>query len=255
METIDIKEMLDYFKSKILIIIIPFILLLLIGGIYTAFIQTPKYESTSSIVLIGGSEETINSNDVNMNQNLVDTYAQIVKSKKILNKVRKELNLNYSYEELLNKVNVTSVNDTEIINISVITTNRKESYLIANASAKIFVEEIPNLYNISNVNILDKAEIATKPCNINAVKQELIAGMLGLVIGLGIVFIMFYFDRTVKTGEQIEKLELTLLGTVQEYNKKKKKKRRKKNKFNINNLKIMNKKEEEKDEGRTNSKK
>ena len=44
--------------------------------------------------------------------------------------------------------------------------------------------------------------------------------MCGLVLGLGLVFVLYYFDRTIKTVEQVEvKIGLPVLGTVQDFNK------------------------------------
>ena len=48
---------------------------------------------------------------------------------------------------------------------------------------------------------------------------------IGLALGLGTLFVIFYFDRTIKTTTQIEsKIKLPILGAVQEMNKGGKKK-------------------------------
>ena len=79
------------------------------------------YQSYTTVIL-GSSANTSNSitqNDINLNKNLVSTYAQIVKSKRVLEQVITQLDLDIEYEELANKISVGSVNDTEIIKISV----------------------------------------------------------------------------------------------------------------------------------------
>ena len=77
---------------------------------------------------------------------------------------------------------------------------------------------IIELYNMNNVDILDEAIEANKPYNINIVKQVIIYFMLGFVLAAGILFIIYYFDRTVKSIEQVEqKIKLPILGGVQEY--------------------------------------
>ena len=74
--------------------------------------------------------------------------------------------------------------------------------------------------NMNNVNILDKAIENDKPYNINVVKQLVLYFMVGLIIGLGILFIVFYFDRTIKSVEQVEqKIKLPILGSVEEITK------------------------------------
>lgn len=220
METIDIKEMLEYFKSKISIIVLITIVVGVIGCIYGLFIQVPKYSSSSTILLISSSsnESSLTYNDISLNKNLVSTYSEIIKSKRVLNQVIENLDLDYNYSNLYSMISVSSVANTELIKITVESTDKKISKEITDETASVFAKEIPELYNISNVNILDYAEEATSASNVNVPKQALLFIMVGLVLGLGFVFVLFYFDRSVKTIEQVEsKLGLPVLGTVQEF--------------------------------------
>lgn len=222
MDVIDLKEMLNYYKGKLPLIILLMTIVGIIGAIYSLFLQKPMYKSTTSVILKNDSTQSNNLtfNDLNMNKNLVGTYSEIVKSKRTLNQVIENLKLDYTASELSGMIQVNAVADTEIIKITVTNNNRKNAKVIADEAANVFVEEIPELYSISNVSILDKAEVANLPYNINIKKQIIIYLLIGLVLGCGIVFIIYYFDRTVKSVEQVEaKLGLPILGAVQEYKK------------------------------------
>ena len=128
------------------------------------------------------------------------------------------LNLNYTYGALSNNIEVSSVTGTQIIKITVTDRNSKTAMKVANEIAKVFSKEIPELYNISNVNVSDTAEVASSAYNVNIAKQSTIFLLAGLVLGLGVVFVMYYFDRSVKNASQIEdKLKLPVLATVREY--------------------------------------
>ena len=220
METIDLKELFEYYKSKFGIVILFVALVGILGCLYGLFIQKPMYKSSTSIVLISEAKDNsqLTYNDVSVNQNLVSTYSEIVKSKRILNQVINNLNLDYSYGALSNNIEVSSVTGTQIIKITVTDGNSKTAMRVANEIAKVFSKEIPELYNISNVNVLDTAEVASSAYNVNIVKQSTIFLLVGLVLGLGVVFVMYYFDRSVKNASQIEdKLKLPVLATVREY--------------------------------------
>ena len=220
METIDLKELFEYYKSKFGIVILFVALVGILGCLYGLFIQKPMYKSSTSIVLISEAKDNsqLTYNDVSVNQNLVSTYSEIVKSKRILNQVINNLNLDYSYGALWNNIEVSSVTGTQIIKITVTDGNSKTAMKVANEIAKVFSKEIPELYNISNVNVLDTAEVASSAYNVNIVKQSTIFLLVGLVLGLGVVFVMYYFDRSVKNASQIEdKLKLPVLATVREY--------------------------------------
>ena len=219
METFDIKEMLDYFKGKISTIILITAVVGIIGCVYGLFIQVPVYKSSAKIVLISDSSEMTN-NEISLNKNLVGTYTEIIKSKRVLNQVIDNLGLDYSYSKLHGSIEVSSVTNTEVIVITVTDTDKTLAKDITNEIAEVFEKEIPELYNISNVNILDTAEEAGAPANISVAKQSILFVMVGLVLGLGLVFVLYYFDRTVKTVEQVEtKIGIPVLGTVQDFNK------------------------------------
>lgn len=220
METIDLKDLFDYYKSKLGVVILFVVLVGILGCLYGLFIQKPMYKSTTSIVLISEAKDNsqLTYNDVSVNQNLVSTYSEIVKSKRVLGQVINNLNLNYTYGALSDNIEVSSVTGTQIIKITVTDENSKTAMKVANEIGKVFAKEIPKLYNISNVNILDTAEVAPSAYNVNITKQSAISLLAGLVLGLGVVFVMYYFDRSVKNASQIEdKLKLPVLATVREY--------------------------------------
>ena len=225
---IDLKELFEFIKKKIGLLITITVVICLLGCIYGLFIQKPMYKSYTTIIL-GGNEttasQTITQSDITLNKNLVDTYAEIVKSRRVLEQVIAELDLEETYEELSNKISVSSVNNTEIIKITVADSNPIEAKNVANVTANFFSKEVVKLYNMNNVNVLDEANEANEPYNINIPKQVIIYFFIGIIIALSILFIIFYFDRTIKSVEQVEqKIKLPILGGVEEYKKRGKRK-------------------------------
>ena len=222
MEEIDLKELFIYIKNKIGLLIIITFGITLIGSLYGLLIQKPMFNSYTTVVL-GGTESSntgITQNDININKNLVDTYAEIVKSRSVLDKVIDELKLDMTYNQLGKIISVSALNDTEIIKITVDNEDAILAKNIANSTAKFFIIEVKSLYNMDNVNVLDEAIVSDSPYNVNVLKQTLIYVLIGLVVAFGVVFIVFYFDRTIKTVEQVEqKIKLPILGTVQKSGK------------------------------------
>lgn len=215
MEEIDLKELFDYFNTKAKTIILIIILIVIAGNTYTILTRKPMYKSDTTIVLVSESNTQNNFTDLQMNKNLVDTYSEIIKSRKVLNPVIKNLNLKYSYNELKEKVSVSPVTNTEIIRVSVSDKNPKKAKEIANEIGNVFTEKIQKIYNLNNVSIVDKAIKAKSPYNINYIKDNVIYLAIGLVLSCGLIFIKFYFDTTIKTSEEIEnKLGLTIVGIV-----------------------------------------
>jgi len=221
MEEIDLNELFIFVKNKIGLLITITASICILGCVYGLFIQKPMYQSYTTVILSSNeSSSAISQSDVALNKNLVTTYAEIVKSRRVLDQVIDELSLNIKYEVLAGKISVSAVNNTEIIKITVNDADGVAAKNIANITADIFTEEIANLYNMDNVNILDEAIVSEEPYNINVVKQIIIYFMIGFVLAAGILFVIYYFDRTIKSVEQVEqKIKLPILGSVQDNSK------------------------------------
>lgn len=219
MEEIDLKELFEFIKNKLGLLIIITVGICLLGCVYGLFLQKPMYKSYTTIIL-SGSDSQITQSELSLSKSLVDTYAEIVKSRRVLEQVIEELNLDTTYEKLSNKISVASVNNTEIIKIIVTDTDPTEAKNIANVTANYFTKEVVDLYKVNNVNVLDEANTTNIPYNINVAKQIIIYLFIGFIIGAGVLFIIFYFDRTIKSAEQVEqKIKLPILGSVGEFNK------------------------------------
>lgn len=227
MEEFNISEFIKYYFSLIVIVIL-FIILGAVGSwYYTDYIQVSMYKSQTSLVLTraGDSTGSITQNDISLNKNLVATYREIIKSRRILSNVISNLNIDITEKELSDKVSVTSSNDTELIVISVVDKDSKLARDIANEIAKVFKEEITTIYNIENISIVDVAVKAKDAYNVNPLKQYVIGVGSGFLIGSLIITVMFYFDDSIKKPEDIEeKVGLSVLSTVPKYKGKKKRK-------------------------------
>ena len=216
MEEINLKDLFNYFMSKILIFIITTVLILLLGNIYSLVLKTPLYKSTTSLVLVNESDkDSITQSDLTLNNNLVGTYTEIIKSRNVLGQVVKNLRLKESTGSLSSKINVTSVSNSQIIKINVSDADNKKAKLIADEIAKVFIEETSKLYKLNNIKVIDEASIENSPYNMNIIKENIIYLAIGCALGLGIILLMYSLDTTIKTIEDIEeKLELTVLGNV-----------------------------------------
>lgn len=219
MEEINLKELFDYLKERILVITIIVLAVLVVGCVYSIFLKTPMYKSQTSFVLVsddgtagGGSYSQA---EANLNKNLVATYSDLVKSNRVIDKVIKNLSLSYSVNGLKNRVTVTNTTNTEIIKINVEDSDRALAAAIANEIIKVFGEEIKEIYRLQNVSIVDKAVEAESAYNVNIVKDIIIYLLVGLVIACGSIFVVFYFDTSIKSADEIEKkLGLPVFGIV-----------------------------------------
>ncbi len=193
------------------------------GTVYSNYIKTPMYRSTTKLVLTSETTSTtkITTSDVTLSNNLVKTYSEIVKSHDVLAKVIDNLHLDMSVDQLAGKVSVSSTTNTQLITVSISDQDANEAQKIAAELANVFKDEINRLYKMDNVQIVDVASVADTPYNVNHLKETLTYVAIGLVFGVGVVAIRFYFDNTIKNTQTIEeKVGLVVLGVVPVVGKK-----------------------------------
>lgn len=211
-EEIDLKEIFDIFWAKKLWIILAGVIGLILAVVYTEFIVTPKYSSYVTLPLTKSSSDNnmvtqeIASSDLTLNQNLISRYKQIIKSKAIINKVIVDLNLSMDYIQLSKKIEVESASNTDIMKVTVTTDNAQLSADIVNYLAQVFEEKVIDIYGIKNTYILDVGEVDLEPVNISWIKNIVIFGMIAVVFAMIIIFIMYFFDTTIKNKSDAEKL-------------------------------------------------
>lgn len=218
MEEINLIEVFQYFKSKLVWILATILIVIIAGNSYFAITREPLYKSSTTIVLVNNSESTAyTQTELAMNKNLVSTYTEIIKSRNVLGRVIQNLDLDMDYSELYDQVSVSAVTDTEIIKVNVSDEDSKQARNIANEIGKVFTKEIKEIYNLENVSIVDKAIMAEEPYNMTYMKDNIIFLAIGLVVSCGIIFMVYYFDTTIKSTDEIEeKLGLSVIGVVPE---------------------------------------
>ena len=227
MEELDLKELFNIFWHKKIQILLIVLIFGIIGVIYTMGFVTPMYSASTTLVLASSGKNenlpdtgitTSTATEVTVNSKLVSTYSELVKSKNILRQVISNLNMKIEEDTLRKNITVSSVKDTELIQITV--KNEKPSYAsqIANEIAKVFTEKVKEIYKIENVQIVDEAEVPNEPSNINHKRDVAIFALIGLVVSIGYVLLLNMLDTTVKTPEDIEEgLKLPVLAVIPVY--------------------------------------
>ncbi len=223
MEELDLRELFSLFWNKRIKIVLIVLIFIVLGIIYSYFYIVPNYTAVTSLVLVQSSsqsgETSINSTDLSMNSKLVSTYSAIIKKNIVLGQVASNLNLDKNeIEKIKNNVSVASVDDTEIIEIKVKNESPEYATTLANEIAKVFSEKIVEIFNISNIYILDEAEVPTTPSNINHIKDILVFAIIGFIVSAISVLISNMLDNTIKTEEDIEKgTGLFVLASIPNY--------------------------------------
>ena len=226
-ETIELKELIGIFlKRKIMIAIIA-IFFTIISIVYTVFILTPVYKSDTTLMVnnakglsAGDIASSFSLGDINLNQKLVITYGEIVKSRIVLEQVIDRLDLDMSYGQLLSNIQSSPVGSTEILRISVESLDPDKAAVIANEIADVFVKEVMRILKVNNVETIDKAIPNENPINYRLVLNVVIALVLGIMVGVFLAFLLEYLDQTIKTESDVEKyLGVNVVGSIADFSR------------------------------------
>lgn len=217
--SLDLSKILQTLRKKVkILIILPFIGLV-ISGIVTLFFLDAKYQaSTQVLVNQKESESQMMAQEVQSNIQLVNTYSEIVKSPRIIDKVSKKLDRAYSTRELSSMVSVSNQAESQLLNISVDSKSKNDSEYIANTVAQVFSEEVPDIMNVDNVSILSEADNTAKQVAPKTMINLVLGIVIGLILALLIIFIKELLDKRIKSEEDVaNELDIPVLGSIQKF--------------------------------------
>ena len=221
-ETIDLREYFTIIKKRFWIII----LTTAIGvGISIAMVNLNKVQlyqaKTTMIVNVEKNENQsmLTSDQISAGQKLAVLYGEIIKSRAVLQPVIEKLNLEMTPQQLAGMISVSQVNETHIMNLSVTDTDPDRAKDIANTIPGVFTEEVKRTIKANGVEVIDPS-LGGDPIPSNILKKVLIAGVLGVMIGLFVIFLIEFFDNKVKTPQDMEKyFNIPVLGVIPNENK------------------------------------
>lgn len=229
---IDLGEVFHLVISKLGVIILSGILLGVLSIIGTMLFITPKYESTTKIMVLNKqNSDTLTSADMQTSTQLTKDYAELIQSRTVLEGVIAQLNLDMTYKEMLKKVSVETSSDSRIVSISVTDEDPYTASEIANAVRDMAAEHIQSVMDIEAVNVVDSANIPNEKASPSLAKNGVIGGLLGVIIAMAAVIIIYLTNDTIKVEEDVERyLGLSVLGSIpfsEKESRSKKKKSRK----------------------------
>lgn len=205
---IDLKEIYTVIKRRFWMIAVITILTTFVAGFYSFMYTSPIY-ATSTRIALNSTAETINTLNV------------IIKDPAVLEKVAAKLRINRSGEALSGQINVETIGNSQIINISVIDSNPVLAADIANATVETFQKEIPSFIELNGVEVVSKAQPNNYPINQNHSRYIMMGIIAGIIIGVGLVFLLDSLDDSIRNKREVEEIfDAPILGAVSKMSKR-----------------------------------
>lgn len=221
-ETIDLREYLTIIKKRFWIIVLTTAIAVGISIVMVNLNKVQLYKAQTTLIVNVQSYENqsmLTGYQISEGEKLALLYGEIIKSRSVLEPVIEKLNLEIKPQQLSGMISVSQVNNTHIMNLSVTDTDPDRAKNIANTIPGVFTEEVKRTIKANGVEVLDQS-LGGYPIASNNSRKVGIAGVLGVMIGLFIIFLIEFLDNKVKTPQDMEKyFNIPVLGIIPNENK------------------------------------
>jgi capsular polysaccharide biosynthesis protein len=224
---LDLKDYLKVIRKRLWLVAVIVLVACVTTGVWSYYFIKPVYQASTKLIVnkttekVGSSE--LNLNDVNLNIRIIDTYKEVIRTPYIMETVAKEFpDFQMTAEQLIQKVKVSSVNNTQVMTLSVQDYSYAKAAQIANAVSVVFQREIPKVMQVDNVSILSQAKETDHPGPIkpNPKLNIAISLVVSLMAAVGLIFLLEYLDDSIKTENDVTQFldlpTLSMIGKINE---------------------------------------
>jgi capsular exopolysaccharide synthesis family protein len=177
-----------------------------------------KIYQTEASLLVAVPAEAQSFDTVQASQSLARSYSEIARSRNIAERVATELDDGSSPGDVLDVVTVEPLSETQLLQISAEDPSPERAQLIANTYASVFADYTEGPLETSTqaqVTLADPAPLPTAAARPKPTVYTVIAGLLGLALGLGLAFLREQLDTRIRSVEEIEeRLDKPILARV-----------------------------------------
>lgn len=216
-QVIRLDELFEALKKRWLMIISITLISTIVSATLSFFVIKPQYEASTKVFI--GKDESENQaysqNDVLMYQKLMKTYSETIKTKDLVSRGLKGTSLNLEPNEVLKNLSVVAVADTQILQIKYKSNNPQEAKTVIEGVSDEFIKTSKELVPNGNIKVIEAVELPKNPVSPNKKMNIAIAFLLGLMVGVGLAFLLEFLDNTFKNKDQFEReFQIPVIGSI-----------------------------------------
>lgn len=217
---IDLIELLGSFWSHKFIIITLVVAFMAAFGIKTVYFTKDTYSASgalyvSSRTVNNGETIKVNKSEIEAARTLSETYTETLRLRSFLMDVSDSVNNKYSWQQIKKMLTISTINDTELISVSVTADSAYDAYIITKKITELATGKLAEVSDGGKITVIDEVQMPTAPNNRNTVKKVLIGGAIGLFIGMAVVFLISQLDKKIHNISDVEnRYNLSILGEL-----------------------------------------
>lgn len=213
---IDVVEVFLFMLRRWWMFILSMVLVLAIGLSICMFVITPKYESTTKIIILNQQNNgTLTYSDMQLASQLTKDYEELIVSRDVLETVISDCRLEDDYDDLLDRVKVENITDTRIISITVEDESPSMAQRIATSIRETAAEHIKSVTDVEAVNIAEEANLPVEQSSPSVLLWAVLSAAAGFLLVFVLLLVRFLSDDNIKSVEGVTKcLALSTLALV-----------------------------------------
>ena len=206
---IDLKRLFDAIWHRAWVILVISVLCGALTFLGTFYLITPKYQSSAKFYVnntslsLGGV--SISSSDLSAAQELVDTYIVILNTRDTLERVIDAAGLEMTYSQIKGMISAAAVNNTEVFEVVVTSTDPEQAELIASTIVEILPHVVEGIIDGTSVKPVEHPVVPGYHSSPSYVQNTILGLMIGFVLTVAFIVLREIFDVTIRTEEDIQR--------------------------------------------------
>lgn len=212
-----ILELMQALKEKLALILAAVILAAVLGWAGSSILLPKKYEASVNMIVNTRTEISgvVTSDNIFSAQNLVETYAIIIKSNKVVNQVIEQLQLDLTYEELYEMLSVKGINGTQVMKIAAQCEDPELAVSIVDTISRIAPAIVADAVEAGSCKVVSDVYARPDPVSPNVMKNTLmVAAAVLVLVCAAIVLKELLNDYIIDDMDLEKKLGIPAIGVI-----------------------------------------
>lgn len=217
---VSLEQILHVIKKHIRLVSLVTLLLTGLVWVVTAFLMTPQYQASAQVLVNRKqTNAVVQTNQIQTDIQMINTYKDIIRNPIILNQVAHDLRAKGDFsgnvKQLQQMITISNKENSQVFSVDVKAKNPYLAADVANQTVHIFKKKIGKIMSVNNISIISKAKPDKHVVSPNLKMNLLIGVMGGFIFSVLLALFSEYLDKTVKDVQFIsEDLGLPNLGVV-----------------------------------------
>lgn len=205
---IDLAVLLKIFWKKLWLILLVAIFCATTAGVITRVFIAPTFESGFTAFVNNkaesGNQTTVTNADTSAAESLANTYAEILRSRPMLESAAKLAKIDRSYKELNSMVATHIQSNTQLVDVKVTAGSPDEAFSLAKAISEIAPDYLSDIVEGSSMKVVSKPVKNTQKVGPSMSRNGMLGAILGALAVMVCLVIIEITDTRIKSQSELE---------------------------------------------------